>query len=202
MTDLRDELRELGRGITVEARDDMADRVLAAISVPATRRTRKWRRWVAALAALLAAVGVSAAVSAPVRARDHARLRVRRDRGPPRARTAAGVESGASRHARGGSRGRRARGWFCGTGATRARRAGVDHGLGPSGGLVALCVAVRSGPDRRVPGESRGPVGEVHCRRLGPARRCQRTRRRVVRQTDHARLRHARWQRGLGRRPA
>ncbi|HEX3288617.1 MAG TPA: hypothetical protein VHT50_29100, partial [Mycobacterium sp.] len=87
MTDLRDELRELGHGITVEARDDMADLVLATISVP-RRRTRKWRRWVAALAALLAAVGVSAAVSAPVRgAITHVfgfgGTEVRREPGPP-----------------------------------------------------------------------------------------------------------------------
>ena len=67
MTDLRDEMRELGRGITVEARDDLADLVLAAVGVPRPH-THKWRRWVAALAALLAAVGVSAAISAPVRA--------------------------------------------------------------------------------------------------------------------------------------
>jgi hypothetical protein len=67
MIDLRDELRELGRAITVEAPDDLADVVLARITRPAAR-TRKWRRWVAALAALLAAVGVSAAISAPVRA--------------------------------------------------------------------------------------------------------------------------------------
>ncbi|HEU0238210.1 MAG TPA: hypothetical protein VFR11_02870 [Micromonosporaceae bacterium] len=67
MTDVRDELRELGRGIAVTARDDLSDLVLARISAPG-RRTHKWRRWLAALGALLAAVGVSAAVSAPVRA--------------------------------------------------------------------------------------------------------------------------------------
>jgi hypothetical protein len=87
MTDLRDELRELGRGITVEARDEMADLVLGAISVP-RQRTHKWRRWMAALAALLAAVGVSAAVSAPVRgAITHVfgfgGTEVRREPGPP-----------------------------------------------------------------------------------------------------------------------
>jgi hypothetical protein len=87
MTDLRDELREVGRGITVEARDDMADLVVAAIRVP-RRRTHKWRRWVAALAALLAAVGVSAALSAPVRgAITHVfgfgGTEVRREPGPP-----------------------------------------------------------------------------------------------------------------------
>ncbi|HEY7173862.1 MAG TPA: hypothetical protein VH442_03005 [Micromonosporaceae bacterium] len=67
MTDLRDELRELGRGITVTAPDDLADAVLARIGT-SPRGTRKWRRWLAALGALLAALGVSAAVSAPVRA--------------------------------------------------------------------------------------------------------------------------------------
>jgi hypothetical protein len=67
MTDLRDELRELGRGITIEPRDDLADLVLASINAP-RRRPHAWRRWLAALAALLAAVGVSAALSAPVRA--------------------------------------------------------------------------------------------------------------------------------------
>jgi hypothetical protein len=87
MTDLRDELRELGRGITIEARDDIADLVLASISAP-KRRTHSWRRWVAALAALLAAVGLSAAVSAPVRATithvfGFGGTEVRREPGPP-----------------------------------------------------------------------------------------------------------------------
>ncbi|GIH17697.1 hypothetical protein [Rugosimonospora africana] len=67
MTELPDELRALGRGMTVRPRDDLADRVLADIAAPATR-TARWRRWVAAVAVVLAAVGVSAAVSAPVRA--------------------------------------------------------------------------------------------------------------------------------------
>jgi hypothetical protein len=67
MIELSDELRALGRGLTVQPRDDLAERVLAGIDEPASR-TAKWRRWVAAVAALLAAVGVSAAVSAPVRA--------------------------------------------------------------------------------------------------------------------------------------
>jgi hypothetical protein len=87
MTDLRDELRDVGRGIIVEARNDLADLVLAAIRVP-RGRTSKWRRWVAALAALLAAVGVSAAVSAPVRAAithvfGFGGIEVRREPGPP-----------------------------------------------------------------------------------------------------------------------
>jgi hypothetical protein len=67
MTELPDELRALGRGLTAQAPDGLADRVLASIATPAAR-TGRWRRWVAAFAVLLAAVGVSAAVSAPVRA--------------------------------------------------------------------------------------------------------------------------------------
>jgi len=67
MTDLRDELRELGRGMTAVPRDDLAELVLVSIGAPAVR-TRKWRRWLATFAALIAAIGVSAAVSAPVRA--------------------------------------------------------------------------------------------------------------------------------------
>jgi hypothetical protein len=67
MTELPDELRALGRGLTVDTRDDLADRVLAGIAAPAAR-TVKWRRWVAAFAVLLAAIAVSAAISAPVRA--------------------------------------------------------------------------------------------------------------------------------------
>jgi hypothetical protein len=67
MTELPDELRALGRAMTARPRDDLADRVLADIAAPPAR-TARWRRWVAALAVLLAAVGVSAAVSAPVRA--------------------------------------------------------------------------------------------------------------------------------------
>jgi hypothetical protein len=67
MIDLRDELRELGRGMTAVPSDDLADVVLARVGAP-VGRTRTWRRWVAALAALIAAIAVSAAVSAPVRA--------------------------------------------------------------------------------------------------------------------------------------
>jgi hypothetical protein len=64
---LPDELRALGRGLTVRAPEDLADRVLAGIAA-APARTRWWRRWLAGLVVLVAAVGVSAAVSAPVRA--------------------------------------------------------------------------------------------------------------------------------------
>ena len=67
MTELPDELRALGQALGAQPRDDLADRVMAAVAAPPRRRAR-WRRWVAALAVLLAAVGVSAAVSAPVRA--------------------------------------------------------------------------------------------------------------------------------------
>ena len=65
--DLASELRALGGGVTVQVRDDLAERVLARIAQPAAR-TIRWRRWLAALAAALAAIGISAAVSAPVRA--------------------------------------------------------------------------------------------------------------------------------------
>jgi hypothetical protein len=64
---LPDELRALGRGLTARARDDLGDRVLAGIAATPAR-TRWWRRWLAGLVVLVAAVGVSAAVSAPVRA--------------------------------------------------------------------------------------------------------------------------------------
>jgi hypothetical protein len=64
---LPEELRALGRGLTVRASEDLADRVLAGIAA-APARTRWWRRWLAGLVVLVAAVGVSVAVSAPVRA--------------------------------------------------------------------------------------------------------------------------------------
>jgi hypothetical protein len=66
MTELPDELRALGRGMAVAAPDDLADRVLAGIAAP--RRPAWWRRLIAALAVVLAGVGVTVAVSAPVRA--------------------------------------------------------------------------------------------------------------------------------------
>jgi hypothetical protein len=64
---LPDELRALGRGLTVRVGGDLADRVLAGIAATPAR-TRWWRRWLAGLLVLVAAAGVSAAVSAPVRA--------------------------------------------------------------------------------------------------------------------------------------
>jgi hypothetical protein len=67
MTELPDELRALGRGMTVRARDDLADRVLAGIAAVPARRAR-WRRFIAALAVVVAGVGATVAVSAPVRA--------------------------------------------------------------------------------------------------------------------------------------
>ena len=67
MTELPDELRALGRDLTARPRDDLADRVMADIAASVARRPW-WRRWIAALAVLLAAVGVSVALSAPVRA--------------------------------------------------------------------------------------------------------------------------------------
>jgi hypothetical protein len=91
MTDLPEELRELGRGMAVAPRDDLADLVLARIGAP-SRRARIWRRWLAALAALIATIGVSAAISAPVRAAISHVLRfggveVRHGQGPTPART-------------------------------------------------------------------------------------------------------------------
>jgi len=65
---LPEQLRALGRGLSVRVPDDLADRVLAEISVAPVKRTTVWRRWGAGLAALVVAAGVSAAVSAPVRA--------------------------------------------------------------------------------------------------------------------------------------
>jgi hypothetical protein len=61
-------LRAVGQGLSVRVPDDLADRVLAGIAVAPAKRFVHWRRWLSALAAILAAVGVSAAVSAPVRA--------------------------------------------------------------------------------------------------------------------------------------
>jgi hypothetical protein len=65
---LPEHLRALGRGMSVQVPDDLADRVLAEISVAPVKRTPAWRRWSAGLAALAVAAGVSVAVSAPVRA--------------------------------------------------------------------------------------------------------------------------------------
>jgi hypothetical protein len=66
--DLPEQLRVLGRGLSVRVPDDLADRVLADIAVVPAKRTTVWRRWGAGLAALVVAAGVSVAVSAPVRA--------------------------------------------------------------------------------------------------------------------------------------
>jgi hypothetical protein len=70
MSDLIQELQTLGLEWTVATRDDLSDRVLAEIGevVPRTRNAPRLRRWLVALAAALAAIGISAAVSAPVRA--------------------------------------------------------------------------------------------------------------------------------------
>lgn len=66
MTELPDELRALGRGLTAQARPDLADRVLERIAqAPPTRR---WRRWLAGLLAVVAAFALTAALAAPVRA--------------------------------------------------------------------------------------------------------------------------------------
>ena len=68
MAELPDELRALGRDLTARPRDDLADRVMEGIAAPVRHSRARWRRWLAALAVLLAALGVSVAVSAPVRA--------------------------------------------------------------------------------------------------------------------------------------
>jgi hypothetical protein len=65
---LPEQLRALGRELSVRVPEDLADRVLAEIAVAPTRRTPVWRRWGPGLAAIVVAVGASAAVSAPVRA--------------------------------------------------------------------------------------------------------------------------------------
>jgi len=65
--ELPEQLRTLGRGLSIHAPDDLSDRVLADIARRGGRRVT-WRRVVIGIAAFLAAVLVSAAVSPPVRA--------------------------------------------------------------------------------------------------------------------------------------
>jgi hypothetical protein len=65
---LPEQLRALGRELSVRVPDDLADRVVAEIALVPVKRTTGWRRWGAGLAALVVAAGVSVAVSAPVRA--------------------------------------------------------------------------------------------------------------------------------------
>lgn len=67
LPDLPEELRQLGRAMTVRASEDLVERVLAGIAAAPERR-RRWRRWLAGLLAVLAAFAVSAALAAPVRA--------------------------------------------------------------------------------------------------------------------------------------
>ena len=66
--ELPEQLRDLGRGLSVQVPDDLADRVLVGIAATPVKRRTLWQRWVAALAALIVAIGVSVAISAPVRA--------------------------------------------------------------------------------------------------------------------------------------
>ena len=66
--ELPEQLRVLGRGLSVHVPDDLADRVLVGIADTPVKRRAPWQRWVAALAALIVAIGVSVAISAPVRA--------------------------------------------------------------------------------------------------------------------------------------
>ena len=85
MTELPDELRALGRGLSVQARADLADRVLERIAV--APRTHRWRRWLAGLLAVVAGFALTAALAAPVRAAIvHAfrfgGVEVRQERGP------------------------------------------------------------------------------------------------------------------------
>jgi hypothetical protein len=84
--ELAEQLRTLGRGLSVHVPDDLGDRVLADIAAPGSHIVR-WRRLVVGIAALLAAIGVSAAVSAPVRAAisdvfGFAGVEIRKDPGP------------------------------------------------------------------------------------------------------------------------
>ena len=84
--ELAEQLRTLGRGLSIDVRDDLGDRVLAGITAPSARRA-KWRRLVVGLAALLAAIVVSAAISPPVRAAiidvfGLAGIEIRHDPGP------------------------------------------------------------------------------------------------------------------------
>ncbi len=65
--ELAEQLRALGRGITVRVPEALSDRVMADIHASPVGRGR-WRRWMAALGTLLGALGVTVAVSGPVRA--------------------------------------------------------------------------------------------------------------------------------------
>ncbi len=67
MTELPEELRALGRGMSVVAREDLAERVLAGIAAHPPRPSR-WRRWLAGLVAVVVAVALSALITSPVRA--------------------------------------------------------------------------------------------------------------------------------------
>ena len=66
--EVAEHLRSLGRGLSVQVPDDLADRVLVAINTAPVKRRARWHRWAAAFAALMVAVAVSAGISAPVRA--------------------------------------------------------------------------------------------------------------------------------------
>jgi hypothetical protein len=65
--ELTEQLRALGRGLTVRVPEGLSDRVMADIHASPAGGSR-WRRWMAALGAMLGALGVTVAVSAPVRA--------------------------------------------------------------------------------------------------------------------------------------
>jgi hypothetical protein len=65
--ELADQLRALGRGFTARVPAEVTDRVMADVYALPVRRGW-WRRWMTAVGALLGALGVTVAVSAPVRA--------------------------------------------------------------------------------------------------------------------------------------
>jgi hypothetical protein len=66
--EIAERLRALGRGLSVQVPDDLAERVLVGISAVPLKRRTPWRPWASALAALIVAIAVSAGISAPVRA--------------------------------------------------------------------------------------------------------------------------------------
>jgi hypothetical protein len=68
LSELPQRLRALGRAVSARLPDDLADRVLADLAAVPPKRGVPWRRWIAAFASLIVALGVSLAISAPVRA--------------------------------------------------------------------------------------------------------------------------------------
>lgn len=92
VSELAQRLRALGHAVSVRLPDDLADRVLADVAAVPPQRGVPWRRWIAAFAALLVALGVSLAISAPVRAAflsvfEFGGIQVREEPGPAPAAT-------------------------------------------------------------------------------------------------------------------